>query len=266
MWRCEDVDLQMWRCEDVDLQMWRCEDLDLQVWRCEDVDLQVWGCEDVDVICGPQQTTAQGRACTGASVTCDPEYKDHRRKEDDAHVDRQGNEGKALKPTGGRPWFAPPTVRDGTIIVLKALTAGMGVSIRFPLFVMMFTLAVIAAMRWVVPFVTSIMSPSGLFAMLATWRPFVLAKMRMPRWSTTSIRSIAVAVTTARSLLCVICCTTWATFSIKSNQAFVKSEQNVRVCSISKDDGRRGTFEEDLSAKMHFPSQAQYKRHVHQRC
>ena len=26
----------------------------------------------------------------------------------------------------------------------------------------------------------------------------------------------------------------------------VKSKQNVRVCSISKDDGRRGTFEEDL--------------------
>ena len=26
----------------------------------------------------------------------------------------------------------------------------------------------------------------------------------------------------------------------------VKSEQNVRVCSMSKNDGRRGTFEEDL--------------------
>ena len=26
----------------------------------------------------------------------------------------------------------------------------------------------------------------------------------------------------------------------------VKSEQNMRVCSITKNDGRRGTFEEDL--------------------
>ena len=33
-------------------------------------------------------------------------------------------------------------------------------------------------------------------------------------------------------------------------------------CSISKNDGRRGTFE----AKMHFPWQAQCKRHVHQSC
>ena len=29
-------------------------------------------------------------------------------------------------------------------------------------------------------------------------------------------------------------------------QAQVKSEQNVRVCSISKNDGRRGTLEDDL--------------------
>ena len=36
-------------------------------------------------------------------------------------------------------------------------------------------------------------------------------------------------------------------------------------CSISKNDGRRGTFEEDLQ-KMHFPWQAQYKRHLHQSC
>jgi len=39
-------------------------------------------------------------------------------------------------------------------------------------------------------------------------------------------------------------------------------------CGISKNDGRRGTFEIIWrgSAKMHFPWQAQYKRHVHQRC
>ena len=36
-------------------------------------------------------------------------------------------------------------------------------------------------------------------------------------------------------------------------------------CSISKNGGRRETFE-DLSGKMHFPWQAPYKRHVHQRC
>ena len=39
-------------------------------------------------------------------------------------------------------------------------------------------------------------------------------------------------------------------------------------CSISKSDGRRGTFEIIWrgSATMHFPWQVQYKRHVHQRC
>ena len=48
----------------------------------------------------------------------------------------------------------------------------------------------------------------------------------------------------------------------------VKREQNVGFCSISKSDGRRGTFEDDLqrSAKMHFPWQAQYKRHLHRSC
>ena len=46
---------------------------------------------------------------------------------------------------------------------------------------------------------------------------------------------------------------------------FAKSKQSMRFCSISKNNGRRRTFEEDL-AKMHFAWQAQYKRHVHQRC
>ena len=36
-------------------------------------------------------------------------------------------------------------------------------------------------------------------------------------------------------------------------------------CSISKNDGRRGTFEENLERCI-FPWQAQYKRHVHQSC
>ena len=36
-------------------------------------------------------------------------------------------------------------------------------------------------------------------------------------------------------------------------------------CSISKNDGRRVTFEEDLQ-RWHFPWQAQDKRHVYQRC
>ena len=39
-------------------------------------------------------------------------------------------------------------------------------------------------------------------------------------------------------------------------------------CSISKNDGRQGAFEDiwRRSAKMHFPWQAQYKRDVHQSC
>ena len=45
----------------------------------------------------------------------------------------------------------------------------------------------------------------------------------------------------------------------------VESEQNVRACSISKNHGRHGTFEEDLQRCI-FPWQAQYKRHVHERC
>ena len=44
-----------------------------------------------------------------------------------------------------------------------------------------------------------------------------------------------------------------------------KVSKNVRVLWHFQNDGRRGTFEEDRSAKMHFPWQAQYKRHVHQR-
>ena len=35
-------------------------------------------------------------------------------------------------------------------------------------------------------------------------------------------------------------------FCVTGARDFAKSEQNVRVCSISKNDGRRGTFEEDL--------------------
>ena len=47
-----------------------------------------------------------------------------------------------------------------------------------------------------------------------------------------------------------------------------KVSKTTGFCSISKNDGRCGTFEEDLQrwSKMHFPWQAQYKRHVHQRC
>ena len=36
------------------------------------------------------------------------------------------------------------------------------------------------------------------------------------------------------------------------------------LCSMSKNDGRRGTLRG--SANMHFPWQAQYKRYVHQNC
>ena len=38
-----------------------------------------------------------------------------------------------------------------------------------------------------------------------------------------------------------------------------KVSKTWRFCSISKNDGRRG-------GKMHFPWQAQYKRHLHQSC
>ena len=47
-----------------------------------------------------------------------------------------------------------------------------------------------------------------------------------------------------------------------------KVSKTWELCSISKNDGRRGTFEEDLQrwSKMRFPWQAQCKRHVHQSC
>ena len=44
-----------------------------------------------------------------------------------------------------------------------------------------------------------------------------------------------------------------------------KSEQNVRVLWHVQKNGRRWTFA-DPHAKMRFAWQAQYKRHVHQRC
>ena len=43
-----------------------------------------------------------------------------------------------------------------------------------------------------------------------------------------------------------------------------KASKTWGFCSISKNDGRRGTLRR--SAKTNFPWQAQYKRHVHQRC
>ena len=56
----------------------------------------------------------------------------------------------------------------------------------------------------------------------------------------------------------------WTTFG-RSDCALVKSKQNVRVLKQFQ----QGWQVWDIwrgSAKMHFPWQAQYKRHVHQRC